>query len=93
MEREPGIFVWKKNDASKKKLRIASESEKVFERIFGQIFRCPGLPKTSVFEMDKSNYIDLDPSPCISMLRIILFSHKKVYLIVIVNIKVYKRNI
>ena len=43
--------------------------------------------------MDNSNYYDLDPFHCISMLRIILFSHQKVYLMVIVNMKVYKRNI
>ena len=30
-------------------LRIASESEKVFAKIFDEFFRCPGLPKTSVF--------------------------------------------
>jgi len=36
---------------------------------------------------------DLDPSPCILILRIILFSHQKVSLMVIVNIKVYKRDI
>ena len=38
--------------------------------------------------MDYPNYYDLDPSPCILILRIILFSHKKVSLMVIVNIKV-----
>ena len=41
--------------------------------------------------MDNSNYYDLDLSPCILILRIILFSHKKVSLMVIVKIKVYKR--
>jgi len=41
--------------------------------------------------MNNFNYYDLDPSPCILILRIILFSHKKVSLKVIVNIKVYKR--
>jgi len=43
--------------------------------------------------MDNSNYYDLDPSPGILILRVILFSHKKVSLMVIVNIEVYKRNI
>jgi len=43
--------------------------------------------------MDNSNYYDLDPSPCMVILRIILFSHKKVSLMVKVNIKVYKRDI
>ena len=43
--------------------------------------------------MDNSNYYDLDPSRCILRLGIILFFHKKVSLMVIVNIKVYKRNI
>jgi hypothetical protein len=43
--------------------------------------------------LDNSNYYDLDPSPSILILRIILFSHKKVSLMVIVSIKVYKRNI
>jgi len=43
--------------------------------------------------MDNSNYYDLDPSLCTLILRIILFSHEKVSLMVIVNIKVYKRNI
>jgi len=41
--------------------------------------------------MDNSNDYDLDPSPCILILRIMLFSHKKVSLMVIVHIKVYKR--
>jgi len=41
--------------------------------------------------MDNSNYLDLDPSPCILILRIILFSHQKVSMMVIVNIKVYQR--
>jgi len=43
--------------------------------------------------MDNSNYYDLDPSLYILILRIIWFSHKKVSFMVIVNIKVYKRNI
>jgi len=43
--------------------------------------------------MDNSNYYDLDPSPCILILRIILCFHKKVSFMVIINIKVYKRNI
>jgi len=44
--------------------------------------------------MDNPNYYDLDPSPCILILRIIVFFHKKVSLMmVIVNIEVYKRNI
>jgi len=43
--------------------------------------------------MDNSNYYDLDPSRFILILRIISFFHKKVSLMVIVNIKVYKRNI
>jgi len=41
--------------------------------------------------MDISNYHDLDPSPCILKLRTILFSHKKVSLMVIVNIEAYRR--
>ena len=41
--------------------------------------------------MDNSNYYDLDPSRCILILRIILSCHKKVSLMVIVNIKVYTR--
>ena len=40
--------------------------------------------------MDNSKYHDLNPSPCIFILAIILFSHKKVSLMVIVNIKVCK---
>jgi len=43
--------------------------------------------------MDNSNYYDLDPSPCILKLRVILFLHKKVSLMVIGNINVYKCNI
>jgi len=45
--------------------------------------------------MDNSNYYDFDSSPSILILRIILFSHKKVSLMVIVNVKVYtgKHNI
>jgi len=43
--------------------------------------------------MDNSNYYDLVPSPCILILRMILFSHQKVSWMVIVNVKVYKRNI
>jgi len=30
-------------------------------RIFDEFFRYSDLPKTSVFEMDNSNYYDLDP--------------------------------
>jgi len=43
--------------------------------------------------MDNSDYLDLDPSPCILILRIILLLHQKVSMMVIVNIDVYKRNI
>jgi len=68
MGREPGIFLRK---AGKKRLRIASESEKVFARILDEFLGCSGLPKTSVFLMDNSKYYDLDPSPCILILRII----------------------
>ena len=95
MGREPGIFLWKNicwRQPANKKLKIASESEKVFARILDEFLKCSGLPKTSVFKMDNSNYYDLDPSPCILILRIILFSHKKVFLMVIVNIQVNKRN-
>ena len=41
--------------------------------------------------MDNSKYHDLDPSPGILLLKTISFSYKKVSLMVIVNIKVYKR--
>ena len=46
--------------------------------------------------MDNSKYHDLDPTPCILILSIIVFAHKKVSLMVIVNIhfcniNVYKR--
>jgi len=41
--------------------------------------------------MYNSKYHDLDPSPCILTLTIISFSYKRVSLMVIVNIKVYKR--
>jgi len=40
--------------------------------------------------MDNSKYHDLDPSPFILILTIILFSHKKVSLMAMVNLKVYK---
>jgi len=46
---------------AKKKLRIASELEEVFARISDDFLRCSGLLKTSVFQMDNSNYYDLDP--------------------------------
>jgi len=81
MGREPNFF------------RIPSESEKVFARIFFEWLRSSGLPKTSTFQMDNSDYLDLDPSPCILILRIILLLHQKVSMMVIVNIDVYKRNI
>ena len=45
--REPGIFPFKK--ICRRQLRIASESEKVFARIFDDFFRCFDLPKRSVF--------------------------------------------
>jgi len=41
--------------------------------------------------MDNSKHHDLDPSPCVLILTIILFSHTKESLMVIVNIKVYLR--
>ena len=42
MGREPGIFQWKKicRRLPEKKMKIASESENVFARIFCQFFRC-----------------------------------------------------
>jgi len=41
--------------------------------------------------MDNWKYHDLDPSTCILILTFISFSYKKVSVMVIVNIKVYKR--
>ena len=41
--------------------------------------------------MDNSKYYDPDPPSCMLILIIILFCHQKVSLMVIINIKVYKR--
>ena len=41
--------------------------------------------------MDKSQYHDLDPPPCILILTIISFSYQKVSLMVIFNIQAYRR--
>jgi len=92
MGREPGIFVRKKNCQRQPAIffvRIASESKKVFLRGFWKIFfRCFDLPKTIVFSgQNSSNFNDLHPSPYILELRIISFSSKKVFFMVIVNIK------
>ena len=39
--------------------------------------------------MDNSNYYDLDPSPCMVILRIILFSHKKVEVLTNILLSTY----
>jgi len=49
---EPGIFLLKKicrRQPANSFFRIASESEKVFERILDDFLRCFDLPKISVF--------------------------------------------
>jgi len=43
--------------------------------------------------MNTSKFHDLDGPPCMMKLRIIPFSYKKVFLMVIVNIKVYTRSV
>jgi len=82
MGREPGMFVYKKSGIFF--LRFASELNKVFTRILDEFFRCSGLSNTSVFRWTVQNIMNLTPPPCI-------FSHIKVSLMVIINIKVYKR--
>jgi len=46
-----------------KKLRIASESEKVIARIIDEFFRCSGLLKTSAFRWTIQNIMTLTPPP------------------------------
>jgi hypothetical protein len=46
-------------------LRIASEPEKVFTRIFHEFYRCSGLPKISVFRWTIQNIMTLTPLPVI----------------------------
>ena len=44
-------------------LRIASESEKVFVRIFVEFLECSGLPKISIFRWTIQNFMTLTPPP------------------------------
>jgi len=72
-------------------LRIASESEKVFARILNKNLGVL-ISQKSVFKWtNNSKFHDLDLSHYILKMRIISFSSKKVFLMVIVNMKVYKR--
>jgi len=71
--------------------RIASESEKVFERIFDDFFRCFDLPKISVFSgQTNQNFKTLTP-PLYFEIQNHFILFQKVFLMVIVNIKTYER--
>ena len=76
-------------DAGKKK--IVNRYRGCLRGFLTDFWGSSGLRNNKCFYMDNSKYHDLYLSPCILILTINLFSHKKVYMIVKVNIKVYKQ--
>jgi len=95
MWREPGIFL-RKNNCRRQPAIFFWESlasrRKCLRGCLTHLYGC-GLPKTSVLEIDNSNYYVLEPPLMYFDTDNNFILSQKVFLLVIGNIKEYKRNI